>query len=260
MLATERYGFEEKMEIKDTVTVITGSSAGIGRATALRFAREGAKLVINSRSNIKGGEEVVAKIRELGTEAIYVQADLSEPNQVKSLFDQTLSAFGTVDILINNAGTTIGAGPFLETTKEDWLKAFTHNVITAVLCSKEASKIMLGKGRGKIINTSSVRGLENTGREGIMAYSAAKAALINFTKTLAKELAPAITVNAIAPGFVSSPSYDAMPRELRDDFINATQIKRFISPQEIADAFLFLANADALTGEVLVIDGGFTLK
>jgi 3-oxoacyl-[acyl-carrier protein] reductase len=119
---------------------------------------------------------------------------------------------------------------------------------------------MLKKGTGKILNTSSIRGLPHTGREGVMPYSAAKAAVINFTKTLAKELAPNIQVNNIAPGFVYTPYYDSLSEDVKKNFIKGTAIKRFINVDEIAKAFLYLATADAVTGETLVVDGGFTLK
>jgi 3-oxoacyl-[acyl-carrier protein] reductase len=247
------------VRFKDKVVIITGSSSGIGKATAIKFAGEGAKIVVNCRSNIGGAQEVVEEIKRPGGQVIFVRADVAEPGQVKELFAETLRAFGTVDILINNAGSAVGK-PFLETTKEDWIEAFDDNFFGTVLCSQQAAIIMLEKGAGKIINTASIRGIGHTGREGIMAYSAAKAAVINFTKTLAKELAPDVTVNAVAPGFVYTPNYDSMPEELKAEFISGTPIKRFLDVDEIADAFLYLASTDAVTGEVLVVDGGFTLK
>jgi 3-oxoacyl-[acyl-carrier protein] reductase len=247
------------MEIKNKVAIITGSSSNIGKATALLFAKAGVKTVINSNINITGGQEVANQIVNLGGEAIFVQADVSIEQDVLRLFDRTMDQFGTVDILINNAGVTLGQ-PFLETTVDIWQQAVANNLISAVLCSREAAKIMLKKEQGSIINTVSVRGIEHTGREGIMAYSAAKAGLINFTKTLAKELAPNIFVNAIAPGFVYTHNFAKMSQELVDSFINATLIKRFIQPEEIAESYLFLARSNIITGEVLVVDGGFTLK
>ncbi len=245
--------------VENKVVIITGSASGIGQAAALKFAKAGANIVVNAKSNVAGGESVVREIRQLGREAIFVQGDLSEPDTVKALFDTVLETFGTVDILINNAGVASGK-PFLETTKDDWIEAFNHNFFSTVLCVKEATKIMLEHGEGKIINTSSVRGIAHSGREGLMPYSAAKAAMINFTKTLAKDLAPNITVNAVAPGFVYTPNYNDFPQELQDAFMAATPIHRFIHVDEIADAFLYLATANSVTGEVLVIDGGFTLK
>lgn len=247
------------MNLKDKVVVITGSSSNIGKATALLFAKAGSKLIINSNTNIAGGQEVAKQIVDSGGQAIYIQADVSNEKEVIRLFNQTIKKFGTVDVLINNAGTTPGQ-PFLETTVDVWQKAFADNLLSAVLCSREAAKIMLKNERGSIINTSSIRGLENTGREGLMAYSAAKAGIINFTKTLAKQLAPSIFVNAVAPGFVYTHNYDKMPQAQKDAFINATLIKRFIKPDEIAESYLFLAHSDIITGEVLVVDGGFTLK
>ena len=119
---------------------------------------------------------------------------------------------------------------------------------------------MKEKGSGKIINTASIRGLPEGGRTGIMAYSAAKAALINFTKTLAKELAPTITVNAVAPGFTDSSAFNGVAKETIKGYLDSTLLKRWITPDEIADAFLYLAGADAITGEVLVIDAGWTLN
>ena len=150
--------------------------------------------------------------------------------------------------------------PFLESDKSHWLELFDHNFFTAVLCSIEAARIMQARGSGKIINTTSIRGLEHVGRPGIMAYSAAKAALINFTKTLAKELAPAIQVNAVAPGFVLTPNYDTIPPQQKDAWIEGTLIKRWITPEEIVAPYLFLLSSEATTGEVVVVDGGFHLK
>ena len=245
--------------LDNKVVIITGSASGIGQATVLKFAKAGAKVVVNAKSNVTGGEHVVQEITQLGGKAIFVQGDLSDPDTVKSLFDTTLNTFGTVDVLINNAGVANGK-PFLETTKEHWFDAFNNNFFSAVWCAQKAAKIMLAKGEGKIINTTSIRGVAHAGREGLMAYSTAKAALISFTKTLAKELAPNITVNAVAPGFVYTPNYDNFSQELQDAFMEATPIHRFIHVDEIADAFLYLAGTTAVTGEVLVVDGGFTLK
>lgn len=247
------------MDLKDKVVIITGSARNIGKATALKFAKEGAKVVINSLADVEGGNAAVKEITEAGGAAVYVQADVSKHLDVKRLFEETIRKFNTVDILINNAGAAHGK-KFLDASYDDWLNTFNDNFFGTVLCSQEAARIMILKKAGKILNTSSIRGIEHTGREGIMAYSAAKAAVSNFTKTLAKELAPYIQVNAVAPGFVITPNYDKNSKELNDSFIGNTLIKRWIKPEEIADAFIYLAKADAVTGEILVVDGGFTLK
>jgi 3-oxoacyl-[acyl-carrier protein] reductase len=198
------------MKLKDKVAVITGSSANIGRATALLFAKEGAKVVVNSRRNTTGGQAVADEINSSGGQAIYVQADLSQPDEVHRLFNEAIKQFGQLDILVNNAGVATGQ-PFLETTKASWQSEFDNNFFNMVLCSQAAAEIMLKASRGVILNTTSIRGIEHTGREGIMAYSAAKAAAISFTKTLAKELAPNIRVNAVAPGFVITPTTTKRP-------------------------------------------------
>ena len=241
------------------MAIVTGSSSGIGEAVAHRFAQGGARVVVNSRSSAEAGRRVADQIGQAGGEAIYIQADVSDEQQVKRLFDEVLAQFGTVDVLINNAGQAKPT-PFLDSGKADWIESFDTNFFSTVLCSQEAARIMLEKKGGRIINTASVRGLDSTGREGIMAYSAAKAAVINFTKTLAKQLAPTITVNAVAPGFVETPAYRNTPPELQEGFIQSTLVKRWIDVSEIAEAFYYLATAGAVTGEVVVVDGGFTLK
>jgi 3-oxoacyl-[acyl-carrier protein] reductase len=244
------------MKLSGKVAVITGSAANIGRATALLFAKEGARVVVTTKSNIAAGEKVTQEIKEQGGEAIFVQADLAVPEEVQVLFDAAVEAFGTVDILVNNAGVT-KAKPFLESTLEDWQSQYADNVFSMVLCSQAAARIMLEKKSGVILNTTSIRGLEHGGRPTAMAYSTAKAATISFTKNLAKELAPYIRVNAVAPGFTLTPNYDQNSPMVKS-FIEGTLIKRWIQPAEIADALLYLATAEAMNGENLVVDGGYT--
>lgn len=239
--------------------IVTGGAANIGRAVCLRFAREGARVVVNTRAKAAEGEQVVKEIEAAGGEAVFVQADVTRPEEVQKLFDRTEEAFGGVDVLVNNAGAARPT-PFAESTKEDWQEVFDTNFFSAFLCSQKAAAIMQRRGAGSIINTSSVRGLDHTGREGVMAYSAAKAAMISFTKTLAKELAPAITVNSVAPGFVLTSPYDNVPEEVKQGFIESTLIKRWISPEELADTYVYLAAQAAVTGTVVTVDGGFTLK
>ena len=244
------------MKLEGKVAVITGSAANIGKATALLFAKEGAKVVVTTRQNVAGGNEVASAIKVAGGEAIFVQADLAKPLEVENLFKQTVEAFGTVDILVNNAGVT-KAKPFMESTIEDWQSQYEDNVFSMVLCSQAAAKIMLAKGDGVILNTTSIRGLEHGGRPTAMAYCTAKAATISFTKNLAKELAPTIRVNAVGPGFTLTPNYD-QTSPIVQGFIDGTLIKRWIQPEEIAEAFLYLATAQAITGENLIVDGGYT--
>lgn len=246
-------------KLKGKTVVITGSADNIGKATAIKFAQEGANLVLNCKSSSEKLEKTVSEIEKLGVKVIGIQADVSKESEVDELFKQTLDKFGSVDILINNAGRTDKV-PFLEAKIEDWVEVFNNNLFGTMLCSQKAAEIMLKKKSGKIINTSSIRGLEHGGREGIIAYSAAKAGVISFTKTLAKLLAPNITVNSVAPGFVITPNYDKTSQSLKDEFINGTLLKRWLVVDEIADAMIYLAKADGVTGEVLTVDAGWNLK
>jgi 3-oxoacyl-[acyl-carrier protein] reductase len=246
------------MNLRDSVVVVTGSSSGIGRTTAVLFASQGARLILNSKSNLAGGEQLAREIQTRGGKAVYVQADLGDPDAVAHLFDRAIEEFGTIDILINNAGNTPVAS-FLETTKEHWQQVLDDNFLSAVLCSQAAARIMLKRNGGKIINNSSFRGIEYAGIPLIIAYSCAKAALNAFTRTLAKELAPHINVNAVAPGFVYTQNYEKMSSNQKEQMQAAMLTRRFISMNEIAEAFLFLAQSDSITGEVLVVDGGLSL-
>ncbi len=248
------------MKFKHKVVVITGSSQGIGKAVALKFAQQGANIVINSRSSIAKGEAAVEEIKALGSRAIYVQGDLSKPEAVDHLFQKTLNTFGTVDILVNNAGNP-AAVSFDKITKDVFLEAINDNLTSTVLCCVEASKIMKENGSGSIINTSSMRGIDHVGGAGIMGYSVAKAGINMLTKTLAKELVESnITVNAVAPGYVSSEYIESFSDEVKQRWLANIPIGRFITPEEIADSYLFLAASTAITGTVLLVDGGFTLS
>ena len=247
------------MQLKNKVVIVTGSSVGIGQNTAVAFAREGSKVVVCYKTNKKGAEETLRQIKKTGSQGIIFQGDLSDENTVKKLFEKTLKEFNKVDILINNAGWPT-PGHLEETDKNNWLINFNDNFFTTVLCSKEALKIMKKQGGGKIINTASTNGIDYGGREGIIAYSAAKAAVINFTKTLAKQVAPDILVNAVAPGRTQTPYYDQFNKKTMQSFIDANPIGRMIKPEEITAAFLFIAKNDALIGSVIVVDGGYMLK
>ena len=246
------------MNLKNKVVVITGSSSGIGRTVALAFANEGARIVVNSKTNVKGGVEVVEKIKKTGGDAIYVQADVTNSEDVKKLFAETLKNYKTVDILINNAAYPSEKKGFFDASQEDLLDLLNTNVVSAMLCSKEAIKIMKGSGGGKIMNTSSIKGWEHGG--GSVTYAVTKAAINSFTRTLAKHVAPEIQVNAVAPGYVKTRIYDGISREKIESYLDGTFLKRWVTEEEIADAFLFLAKNDAMTGQVIYVDAGFTLK
>jgi 3-oxoacyl-[acyl-carrier protein] reductase len=246
------------MDLKDKVVLITGSSSGIGKTTALRFAKEGAKLVINYNVNKDGGEETLKQVKKLGVEALLIQADVSKPTEVKRLFSEIEKKFGAVDILINNAAIPNDKVPYLEASYEDIVELVNLDLIAPMVCAQYAIKYMQKQGYGKILNTSSIRGAEHGGRS--VVYAASKAGLNSFTKTLAKMVAPTIQVNAVAPGFVKTRNYDKMTQEQLDTFLEQTYLKRWVKEEEIADAFVFLAKNDAMTGQVIYVDAGFTLK
>ncbi|NND65234.1 MAG: SDR family oxidoreductase [Gammaproteobacteria bacterium] len=248
---------KKNMKLKDKVVVITGSSSGIGMATAQLFADEGAKLVINSKHNESGGKDVVEKLSEK-TKAIYKKADVGNPSGAKDLLDTAVSEFGQIDILINNAGNGKESN-FLELSEEDIALLIDDNLMSTIHCSQYAVNLMQSNNDiAKIINTSSIRGWEWGGRAPI--YAAAKAGVNSLTRTLASAYSPNILVNAVAPGFTKTPNYDAFSPELVQSFLNQTKTKQWISVEEMAEAYLFLAKNDSMTGEVMYVDAGFRLK
>lgn len=246
------------MELKNKVVVVTGSSSGIGKTTAIRFAKEGAKVVVNYHINEEGAKETKDEIDKIGGECIIVKADVSKSDDIKNLFDATVEHFKTVDILINNAASPTEFVPYFEASFEDIDKLFRVNIISAMICSKYAIEIMKKQGYGKILNTSSIKGWEYGG--GSVGYAVSKAAINSFTRTLAKSVAPSIQVNAVAPGYVKTRVYDNMPEEKIQKWLDGTYLKRWVTEEEIADAFIFLAKNDAMTGQVIYVDAGFTLK
>jgi 3-oxoacyl-[acyl-carrier protein] reductase len=245
------------MDLKDKVVVITGSSSGIGKTTAIRFAKEGAKVVVNYNVNETGGKETFEEVEKY-SEGLLVQADVSKPSEVKKLFAAVAKKFKTVHILINNAAIPNDKVPYLEASYEQILEMVNTDLIGPMMCSQEAIKFMQKQGFGKIINTSSIRGAEHGGRS--VVYASSKAGLNSFSKTLAKMVAPGIQVNAVAPGFVKTRNYDRSTPEQLKNFIDQTYLKRWVTEDEIADAFIFLAKNDAMTGQVIYVDAGFTLK
>ncbi len=246
------------MELKDKVVLVTGSSSGIGNATALQFAKEGCNIVVHYHENEKGALEVVSEIEKLGVKVVSIKADLSIEADIKNLFNQVLTSFNTLDILINNAAFPSEKVPYLEATQKDILDLLNINLVNAMVCSKYAIEIMNKQGQGKILNTSSIKGWEHGG--GTVTYAVTKAGINSFTRTLAKQVAPNIQVNAVAPGYVKTRVYDNQPKEKVDKWLDGTLLKRWVTVEEIADTFVFLAKNDALTGQIIYVDGGFTLK
>jgi NAD(P)-dependent dehydrogenase (short-subunit alcohol dehydrogenase family) len=248
------------MEIKGKTVVVTGASSGIGRAVAIEFAKKGGNIVIAFRVNFEGAKETQKVVESFKVKSMLFKGDLSDEKTVEDLFQQVLKEFKSVDILINNAGEAI-ITPFLETDLKHWDMNIKDNLYTAVLCSKEAIKIMLQQpGQGRIINAASINGIEHMGRPDTEAYSAAKAGVMNFTKTIAKAYAPKILVNAVCPGKTKTRHYDKFTKEYLEELAQSVPIKRFITPEEIAQVYLSIAENDSICGEVIVADGGISLK
>jgi len=257
----------ELKEFKNKVVLITGSSTGIGRSTALGFAKEGAKVVVNCVRSVKKAESVVQKIRKSGGEAIFVRGDVSMEDQVDKMIQAVLKEFGRIDILVNNAGIAKQNNLF-ELSVEDFRKTLDVNLLGTFLCIKYAARAMLKNKpdkhsiRGKIVNVASIRGLENCARKDLLDYSAAKAGVISLTKSLAKELTPeGININAVAPAITKTELVKNLTQEARKRAVQDSIIKRMAEPEEIAAGILFLASegANYMTGEVMVIDGGYNL-
>lgn len=245
------------MNLKNKVVIVTGSSSGIGQTTAIAFAKEGAKIIVNYNVNAKGAEETLKQVEKYSS-GLIVQADVSNPSDVGRLFKEVEKKFKTVHILINNAAIPNDRVPYLEASYEEILELVNTDLIGPMMCSKYALKYMQKQGYGKIMNTTSIRGWEHGGRS--VVYAASKAGLNSFTRTLAKMVAPDIQINAVAPGFVKTRNYDSMTKDRIKMFIDQTYLKRWVTEEEIADAFIFLAKNDAMTGQVIYVDAGFTLK
>ena len=243
--------------LKDQVAIVTGASRGIGRAIALQLAFESAKVVVNYASSSTAADQVVAEITAAGGEAVAIQADVSQENQVDTLIKTTLEKFQRVDILVNNAGITRDT-LLLRMKLEEWQAVIDINLTGVFLCTKAVSKIMLKQRSGRIINIASVAG--QMGNPGQANYSAAKAGVIGFTKTVAKELSSrGITVNAVAPGFIVTDMTSDIKAE---GILQYIPLGRFGQPEEIAGMVRFLASDPAaayITGQVFNVDGGMVM-
>ena len=248
----------ENIKFKDKVVLITGASRGIGKATALSFAREGAKVIVNYHDAEKEANDVVKEISKIGSEAIAIKCDVSKEEEVKKMISDGIKKFSKIDILVNNAGIVFDI-PLFEKTLEQWNKTLGVNLIGVFLCSKYAAPYIKKQKSGAIINISSTNGLDTLSTESA-DYDASKAGVISLTKNLASELAPNIRVNCIAPGWVNTDINKGLPKDYVAEETEHILLKRFGKPEEIAKAVLFLASDDAsfITGTTLVVDGGYS--
>ena len=239
--------------------LVTGASRGIGRAIALKLAEEGAKVAINYAGNVKAAEEVKAVIEEKGGTALLVQADVSDSEAAESMVASVVENFGTVDILVNNAGITRD-GLFARMKEADFDAVIDTNLKGVFHCTKAVTKCMMKQRSGRIVNMASVVGL--IGNAGQANYSAAKAGVIGFTKSVAKELAGrGITVNSVAPGFIETDMTAVLSDKVKESMAAGIPLKRAGKPEDVANAVLFLVSESAsyITGQVINVDGGMVM-
>jgi NAD(P)-dependent dehydrogenase (short-subunit alcohol dehydrogenase family) len=242
------------VRLSDKIAVVTGATQGIGRGIARRFASEGASVVIAGRNESKG-KAVEEGIRCLGGEAFYIRTDVGVAKDVKHLIQQTIEKYDTIDILVNNAGVNVAKGtPFYALTLSQWQQTIDVNLTGTFLCSWEASKLMIERQQGKIINIASVHGLATA--SGNAAYAASKAGIIQLTKAMAVDLAPhGIQVNAIAPGAIA---LEDQPEDSGDVINDYILLNRWGTIDEVASLALFLSCGESsyINGETVRIDGG----
>ena len=241
--------------LKDKVALVTGASQGIGRATSLALAEAGAQVAVAARSAEKL-RSLVAEMEAAGSRALAIPMDVADASQIKTGFQQTLAHFGKLDILVNNAAITRDTLA-LRMKLEDWDAVLRTNLTGAYLCIQQALGAMLRQRSGRIINLSSV--VAETGNAGQANYVASKAGLIGLTRAIAVEVASrAITVNAVAPGFIETPMTDPLPQELKDKMKSLIPLGRFGHDRDVAMAIVYLASDEAgyITGQVLEVNGG----
>ncbi|PKG25202.1 3-oxoacyl-[acyl-carrier-protein] reductase [Niallia nealsonii] len=244
------------MKLQGKVALVTGASRGIGKSIAIELAKQGANIAVNYAGSVDRANEVVAEIKSLGREAVVIQCDVANADSVSQMIKTTLDAFGTIDILVNNAGIT--KDNLLMRMKEtEWDDVINTNLKGVFLCTKAVTRPMMKQRKGRIINITSIVGV--TGNPGQANYVAAKAGVIGFTKTTAKELAQRnITVNAIAPGFITTDMTDKLTDEVKQAMLGQIPLGAFGNPEDIANAVVFLASEESgyITGQTLHIDGG----
>ena len=247
------------MLLENQVVLVTGGSRGIGKSVALACAREGAHVIINYAGNVKAAEETVKEISDLGQKCLAIQADISKLADVERLIEEATAEFGKIDVLVNNAGITRD-GLLMRMKEEDWDAVIETNLKGVFLCTKAVIRGMMKQRSGRIINMTSVVGV--MGNAGQANYAAAKAGVIGFTKSTAKELASrGITVNAIAPGFIHSDMTAILPESVKEEMVKAIPIGRMGEADEVADTVIFLASNSAryITGQVIHVDGGMVM-
>lgn len=247
------------MDLKDKVVLITGASSGIGKATALLFAKHGANVAISYKENKQGADEVVSEVEKSGSEAFAIQAELTKEDDAKRLVSEVMNKFGKIDILVNNAGRYIG-GDEWNGDAQIWEESLKQNFVSALSVSKYVLEEMQKQKSGVIVNISSRYSV--AGQFDAPAYAASKAGIANLTQGQAKLMAPWGRSNTVSPGTVRAGYWLNAPKEELDENLAVTPLQKLVEPEDIAEAVVFLASdkAKMITGQNLIIDGGYTLK
>lgn len=239
-----------------SVALITGGSRGIGRVVALNLAKEGYNITFCYTNNEAAAKETAAEIEKTGVKALAVKADVSNESDVNALVQAARDAFGPIEVLVNNAGITRD-GLLLRMSEKDISDVLDINLKGAFFCTKAVLKDMMKSRYGKIINITSIVGV--TGNAGQSNYAASKAGLIGFTRSIAKEYgSKGICVNAVAPGFIETEMTEKLPEEVKNTYLERISLKRFGSPEDVANVVSFLAGhkSDYVTGQVIEVTGG----
>jgi len=242
--------------LKDKTVIVTGAAKGIGKAIALKFAEEGANIVVNYRSSIS--EQLIKEIESKGVKCFAFKADVSKFDEALALVNAAVKEFNSIDVLVNNAGITKDT-LIMRMSEEDFTEVIDINLKGTFNMIRHTIKIMLKQKSGTIVNMSSVIGL--VGNTGQVNYAASKAGVIGITKSVAKEVASrGITCNAIAPGLIQTDMTDILSEKAKEAILNNVPLKRFGKPEEVAQLAVFLANNRYITGQVINIDGGMVMN
>lgn len=247
------------MSLKDKVALVTGGSRGIGKEIALELARNGINVGITYVNNEEKAKEVIDEIKSHGVKGIAIKTNVSIEEDVLQMIKSMEEELGTIDILVNNAGVTKD-NLIIRMKEEDWDEIMNVNLKGTFLTTKVVTRIMMKKRYGKIINITSVVGIMGNAGQG--NYSASKAGVIGFTKSMAKELASrGIRVNAIAPGFIETDMTEALKEDIKETMLKAIPLNTFGNPKDIANLVVFLASekSDYITGQVINVDGGMVM-
>lgn len=245
------------MTLHNKIAIVTGSSRGIGAATAILLAKNGAKVAVNYQSNREAGEKVLAQIENDGGTGLLVRADVTDPGQIAAMVEQTEKELGPVDILVNNANMSFPVVPFIDFPWEGFEQKILHEMKAAFFCCQTVAKSMIPRKQGCIVNVSS--GLSKTPGPGFVAHTSAKSALDAFSKALALELGPhGITVNVVAPGLTITDATAHQPQAMKDAVAEHTPLRRLAEPEDIAGAILFYCMdwSRFVTGTYLPVSGG----